>query len=180
MKDIRKVVVLFAFATIVLTLILFALPNQFVSIINQKDLLGTDPSRMGGFEFIFGGSKYCRGLMGDVDKAIVSASGIAFLVLLILAVVCYVFNKKSTALLLLAGIIMLVATILLFSVKSWIDKGYAKYNGSSVGLWVPYLSASLLALATCGTFYVAIKDLIKESRQPYSKQKESYSYLKNK
>lgn len=182
MMNKTKIVVIFSLATIVLSLILFAIPGQFVSITNQKDLLGNDPTRMGGYEFIFGGSTYARNLAAHaVDgAAIYSASGIAFLVLLVLAVVCYVFHKKSSALLLLAGIIMLVVTILLFCVKAWIDKGYKNYVDSSVGLWVPYLSASFLALGTIGTLYVAISTLVKESKQPYTPKKETYSYLKNK
>ena len=175
-----KIVVYFSLAAIVLTLILFAIPGSFAALYNVKN----DPTRMGGYEFIFGGSTYtrnnCQGGPTVDGAAVISGSGIAFLVLLVLAVVCYVFHKKSSALLLLAGVLMLVATIMLFCVKPWIDASYKYFTGSSVGLWVPYLSASFLALGTCGTLYVAIKQLIDESKTPYTPKKESYSYLKNK
>ena len=179
MKDKSRVVILFALATIVLTLVFLALPGQFVSLIPNASV---SKGAMGGYEFIFGGSVEARNMQahGSDGASLVSASGISFLVLLVIAVVCYVFSKKSSALLLLAGIVMLVATILLFCVKAWLDKSYTRYVDSSVGLWVPYLSASLLALSTCATFYVAITSLIKEARQPYSPKKETYSYLKNK
>lgn len=178
MKNKRSIVVLFSLAVIVLTLVFFALPGQFVTLFNSTDIEGVDPTRMGGYEFIFGGSTYAQNLMtGD---PIVSASGIAFVVLIVLAVVCYVFQKKSSALLLLAGILMVVATILLFCVKGWVDKSYPKYNEKSIGLWVPYLSASLLALSSIATIYLGITELVSESRQPYTPKKESYSYLKNK
>ena len=183
MKNKAKIVVIFSLAAIILTLILFAIPGQFVSIWNKTLADGIDPTRMGGYEFIFGGSTYVRNNCGGptVDRpAVVSGAGIAFLVLLVLAVVCYVFYKKSSALLLLAGIIMLVATIMLFCVKSWIDACWPKHAENSVGLWVPYLMASFLALSTIGTFYVAIMTLKEESKQPYTPKKETYSYLKNK
>ena len=179
MKDKARLVVIISLCAIVLTLVLFAIPEQFAQLIpNAKTAKGS----MGGFEFIFGGTQEARNLQAHaVDGAsLVSGIGIAFIVLLVLAVVCYVFYKKSSALLLLAGIIMLVATIMLFCVKSWIDKLYTRYTGDSVGLWVPYLGASLLAISTVATLYVAIVSLVKESRQPYSPKKESYSYLKNK
>lgn len=180
MKNKRSIVVLFSLAVIVLTLVFFALPGQFATIYNShNDFEGADLSAMGGYEFIFGGSKYVQNNC-YAGKAMVSASGIAFIVLIVLAVVCYVFQKKSSALLLLAGIIMLVATILLFCVKGWINDLEVNHQGSSVGLWVPYLCASLLALSTIATLYVAISELVIESRQPYTPKKESYSYLKNK
>ena len=179
MKNKHTVVVLFALATIVLTLVFLALPGQFVSLIPDASV---SKGAMGGYQFIFGGSIEARNMQAHaVDgAALVSAHGIAFLVLLVIAVVCYVFSKKSSALLLLAGIVMLVATILLFAVKGWVNDLYDRYTGSSVGLWVPYLSASLLALATCATFYVAITTLIKEARQPNTPKKQTYSNLKNK
>lgn len=179
MKDKAKFVVLFSLVAIVLTLVLFAIPEQFAQLIPNGSVT---KGAMGGYEFIFGGTQEARNLQAHaVDGgALVSGAGIAFIVLLVLAVVCYVFHKKSSALLLLAGIIMLVSTIMLFCVGSWIDKLYTRYTETSVALWVPYLGASLLALATIGTFYVAIVALIKESKQPYTSKKESYSYLKNK
>ena len=118
MKNKHTVVVLFALATIVLTLVFLALPGQFVSLIPDASV---SKGAMGGYQFIFGGSIEARNMQAHaVDgAALVSAHGIAFLVLLVIAVVCYVFSKKSSALLLLAGIVMLVATILLFAVKGW-------------------------------------------------------------
>ena len=179
MKDKAKFIVLFSLGVIALTLILFAIPEQFAELIPNGTVT---KGAMGGFEFIFGGTQEARNLQAHaVDgSALVSGAGIAFIVLLVLAVVCYVFYKKSSALLLLAGILMLVSTIMLFCVGSWINKLYTRYTETSVGLWVPYLSASLLALATVGTFYIAVTSLIKESRQPYTPKKETYSYLKNK
>ena len=179
MKDKARIIVLFSLVAIALTLVLFAIPEQFAELIpNGKVTKGA----MGGFEFIFGGTQEARNLQAHaVDgAALVSGAGIAFLVLLVLAVVCYVFYKKSSALLLLAGILMLVSTIMLFCVGDWINKLYTRYVETSVGLWVPYLGASLLALSTLGTLYVAVTSLIKESRQPYTPKKETYSYLKNK
>lgn len=178
MKDTRKVVVWFALATIVLTLILFAIPGSFAVIIPEANIPEVRGA-MGGYQFIFGGSEYYRTVLND-GNAMLSSIGIAFLALLVVAVVCYVFHKKSSALLLLAALVMLVDTIMLFCVKSWIVKVYVHYSGSCVGSWVPYLCASLLALATIATFYIAIVSLIKESRQPYTPKKETYSYLKNK
>ena len=181
MKDLRKIVVIAAFAVIALTLIFFALPGQFTQLISIAGPYG-DKLPMGGYEFIFGGSEKARLLQTLSTNAIVSGAGIAFLILLVVAVVCYVFSKKSSALLLLAGIVMLTSTIMLFCVKSWINTCYPDYKGEggSVGLWVPYLSASLLAVVTIATLYVAIKEIVKEARQPYAPKKSSYSYLKNK
>lgn len=178
MKDKQRLAVLFSLGVIVLTLVLFALPGQFVTIYGYSSFKEGDLSAMGGFQFIFGGSQYLRNNYNSGDP-IFSATGIAFLVLLVGAVVCYVFHKKTTALLLLAGIVMFVVTIMLFCVRSWIKEPY-KTGENTAGLWVPYLSASLLALSTIATFYVAIRELIEESRQPYTPKKETYSYLKNK
>ncbi len=179
MKDKVRLAVIISLSAIVLSLVFFAIPEQFASLIpNASSAKGA----MGGFEFIFGGTQEARNLQAHAvnGAALVSGAGIAFLVLLVLAVVCYVFYKKSSALLLLAGIIMLTMTIMLFCVKGWVDTLYTRYTGSSVGLWVPYLSASLLAVGTICTFYVSITELIKESREPISQKKETYSYLKNK
>lgn len=171
-------VTIFSLCAIVLTLIFFALPGQFASLIpDGKAYTGA----MGGYQFIFGGSSEALRLQTlSTDSSLVSAHGIAFLVLLVLAVVCYVLSKKSTALLLLGGIVLLVAAILLFCAKGWIDKLYTKYPESSVAGWTAYLSASLLMLAALGTLVVSIMELVKESRQPYQPKKETYSYLKNK
>lgn len=179
MKDKTRLVVIVSFVAIALSLVLFAIPEQFASLIPTGSVT---KGAMGGFEFIFGGTQEARNLQAHaVDgAALVSGAGIAFLVLLVAAVVCYVFYKKSSALLLLAGLLMLTCTIMLFCVKGWVDKLYTRYTETSVGLWVPYLSASLLAVSTIGTLYVSITSLIKEAKQPYSQQKETYSYLKNK
>jgi len=179
MKDKARIIVLFSLVVIALTFVLFAIPEQFAKLIPNGTVT---KGAMGGFEFIFGGTQEARNLQAHaVDgAALVSGAGIAFLVLLVGAVVCYVFYKKSSALLLLAGVLMLVSTIMLFCVGGWINKLYTRYTETSVGLWVPYLAASLLALATVGTLYIAITSLIQESRQPYTPKKETYSYLKNK
>lgn len=179
MKDKTRIVVLFSLVTIILALVLFAIPGQFAELI---PIASVTKGSMGGYEFIFGGTLEARNLQAHATDgaALVSGAGIAFLVILVLAVVCYVMHKKSSALLLLAGILMVVATIMLFCVKGWIDTLYTHYKDSSVGLWVPYLAASLLALGSIATMYCAIKTLTEESRQPYTPKKETYSYLKNK
>ena len=177
MKLNAKKVTIFALFTVVLTLVFFAIPGQFADLIPNSPLKAD--WTMGGFEFIFGGNANLRAIYGDF-RSLVSGAGIAFLVILALAIAAYCTQKFSSSLLLLAGVFMLTDAIMLFCAKGWVTKIYPEYASSTVGLWVPYLCASLLMIAALVTIYTAIKLLASEVKMPVSDKKESYSYLKNK
>jgi len=177
MKLNAKKVTVLSMIVIVLTLIFFAIPRQFATLIPST----TRPQdwAMGGYEFIFGGNANLRAIYGD-SQSLVSGAGIAFIVILALAIACYCTQKFSSSLLLLAGVFMLTDAIMLFCVKGWVTKIYPSYSESTIGLWVPYLCASLLIVVALLTIYTSIKVLVSEVRIPVENKKESYSYLKNK
>jgi len=177
MKNLTRKASFIAIGAILLTLILFAIPGQFMNMIPESAQNYT----MGGYQFFFGGSRACASLQTQTtDGWVYSSVGIALVVLLVLAVVCYAFQKKSSAILLLGGIITFICSIMLFCCRSWIAKAYSRYADVCVGKWVPYFTGAILLLVAAYTVYVVVVTMKAEAKAPYENKKETYSYLKNK
>lgn len=167
MKDKVKLTVIISIAAIVISCGLLAIPQFVVGTINTVKSIS-------GYEFFFnlGGETYIK-----ITKASgVSAQGIAALVIMALGLASYCFYKKSSALILLGGILNVTASILFFAMEG---SKYSVYGGNhtfvSVG-WTSYVIGALLVLTGLLSSYVAIRLFMKEKKQ--ISEKQSYSYLK--
>lgn len=116
------------------------------------------------------------GWLANNIKGRVSVAGIIFVVISLLAFVCYLFAKKSNSLKLFGGILETLAGIMLLSMQLWMFIVYPQKSPSV--LWVAYVFGALLLVVGALGIYAAILDLKEEKIQAYSKK--SYSYLKNK
>ena len=107
----------------------------------------------------------------------VSGLGIASIVLMALALVSYLFSKKTSALVMLGGLLNIATAILFFcmeaSKKHVYGTGYSLVN---VG-WIAYVVGALFILNGLVAVYVSVKTMMGEKKQ-ITEQKNSYSYLK--
>lgn len=167
-KKIRFVVIA-SIAAIVLTCAFLALPGQFIL---PKDYPSLES--LSGYQFFFhlGSEKY----YGNTGAEGVSGLGIASIVLMVLALVSYILYKKSSAILMLGGILNVATAILFFLMETSKKHIYqAKSSLVTVG-WVAYVSGALLVLTGLVTIYFSVRLFIQERKQITSKQ--TYSYLK--
>ena len=106
----------------------------------------------------------------------VSGLGITSIVLMGLALCSYVFAKKSSALVMLGGLLNVAASVLFFAMEASKKSIFANnYSLYSVG-WISYVIGALLVLTGLISIYFAFRMMQGEKKAIASKS--SYSYLK--
>ena len=176
MKDKLKLVSLVGIAIAVLSFGLLAIPGQFYDIMtNMKS--SNPPHLMSGYQFIFNslpdGFKSYSGVYG----AGVSGLGVAALVIMAVAAICFGLYFVSSALPLFGGVASIVSGLFFLLMKPWgADKLFKAYKSSSAILWSSYVIGALLFLVGVAAIYFSIKLLKEEKAHP--KETVGYSYLK--
>ena len=134
---------------------------------------GNNAEMYSGFQAIFYIPQY---LQDNTTNGRASVAGIIALILLVLAIPSYVFHKKSSALLLLGGILNTVAGILFLLMDFWFK---IIYRGQAVNIdFMTYLIGAMVLIVGGLTIYTAILLLLEEKKNPVKSNK--YSYIKNK
>ena len=153
---------------------LLALPGQFYNLILEK----TNPQPvMSGYEFIFNALPETFKSYTGVYEVGASGLGIAALVMMVLALPCFILVRKSSALPLFGAILIFIAGLFFLLMKPWgADPMFKAYIKSGAVLWVSYVIGALLVLAAIAIVYFTIKVLKEEKVAP--KSNVGYSYLK--
>ena len=184
----ENLVAVIGIAAIALSLLLMLLPGQFADLLPSKN--GDAQFYLNGYEFFFNtktvnGTTYNPGVPG---KDFVLPAGIIIFVLMTLTIVSFVFYKKSSALLLLAGLLEVVTSVFFFAMEanakkyyqifwSTTEQGKTVYQGSIQ--WVSYVCGALLVLAGAFAIYKAIMIMRDEIKHPQVQSKTpTYNYLK--
>ena len=163
-EKLQKYVHYIGLAVIVLSVGLLFIPGSFVAYGNQS---------FGGWESIFSATDY---FTDNYSNGAVNGGGIAALVFMVLAVPCFIFHKKSSALLLLGGILEALASIMFLSMQLWVIVAYPKVL---TVIFMDYIVGALFLVAAVAAIYVSVLRL-KEEKESIGGSKSSYSYLKNK
>ena len=167
MKNPVKVFGIISIAVVLLVLGLLAVP-QFIFTVKP------DITPAMGYQFFF--NAYSDRFAKNHSIAGVSGPGIAAIVLLGLALISLCFSFKSSAFLMLGGLLNVVASIMFFVMNvSKIHVFGTDRDIVSVG-WVAYVCGALLVLVGLVSIYVAFKSMRQEKKQIASSK--SYSYLK--
>ena len=156
-------------AVIALACGLLAIP-QFIVPVNY-DSLGS----ISGYQFFFHAvdTRYET----NSHMSGVSGLGIASIVLMALALLSYLFSKKTSALVMLGGLLNIATAILFFCMEASKKHVYGfGHTLVSVG-WIAYVVGALLILNGLVAVYVSVKTMMGEKKQ-ITEQKNSYSYLK--
>lgn len=168
-----KKVKLFGLVSIVTLLLVFgllAVPQFLVSIKSGAD----HPTYAMGYQFFF--NAYPDVFSKSHTISGVSGVGIAAIVLMVLALASYIFSRKSSAFLMLGGILNVVASIMFFVMVASKNKVFGQDKEIVSVFWVTYVCGALLVLTGLISIYIAIKSLKQEKKQIASSK--SYSYLK--
>ena len=165
-----KYIAFASIAVIVLTCGFLALPGQFVLPVEYPTLEG-----LSGYQFFFhlGGEVYDA----KTSAAHVSGLGIATIVLMAIALCSYIFSKKSSALVLLGGLVNVSTAICFFSMEASKARVYGAGRSFVVIGWVAYVAGALLILTGLLSIYFAFRSFMVEKKE-ITNRRESYSYLK--
>ena len=163
-----KYVFIASIAAILIACGLLAIPQFIVP--NGYDALGS----ISGYQFFFHAvdTRYetNSGMNG------VSGLGIASIVLMALALISYCFSKKSSAFLMLGGLLNVATSVLFFAMEASKKHVYGnRYSFVNVG-WPAYVIGALLVLTGLASIYIAFRMMQTEKKDLGSKK--SYSYLK--
>lgn len=168
----KKRVLLTSFITTVVLVLfcgLFAIPGQFATI---------KQGEYSAYEVIFyfanrNGINY----LAENCSGRPSAAGIIALIFMLLAVVSFIFQKKSLSLPLLGSICVLLAGILFVSMNLWMA---VIYRQIVVELhWLTYVAGAVMILLGGYLLYVTIRALREESHLIGATKSQQYSYLKS-
>ena len=156
-------------AVLAIACILLALPGQFAS-------LGGSKTAFSGYEVIFNAG-YVDGInyLNKNAGGHASVAGIIALVLIVLSVVAFAFNKASNVLPLLGGIMNLVSGIIFLAMNLTM---ITVYSGKLTLSWTTYVVGSLLVLISILTIAISVKALIDENHQLKAPKSQRYSYIK--
>ena len=184
-------------AVLAIACILLALPGQFASLGGSKTAFSgyevifnagyVDGINISGIEYDFITAESCYEVIfnaGYVDGinylnknagGHASVAGIIALVLIVLSVVAFAFNKASNVLPLLGGIMNLVSGIIFLAMNLTM---ITVYSGKLTLSWTTYVVGSLLVLISILTIAISVKALIDENHQLKSPKSQRYSYIK--
>ena len=165
---------LISLVVIVLSLAALFIPQSFINFQSNAERSYSGLEVFFHFNWAIGNNT--SGYLANNLGGRVSAAGIVFLSLSVLAAVCFVFAKKTTALKLFGGILEVLASIVMLSMELWMLIIYP--NKNPVVLWVAYVFGGLLLLAGALAIWASVVDLKQEKQQAFTKK--GYSYLKNK
>lgn len=169
---------LISIASIVVILVsfaLFAIPGQFIRLYGFNDSVpGTS---LAGYEYFFHiiqgiGDSGTNQWFADGRP---SVTGIMVIIFITLALPCFVFYKKSTALPLLGGILEILSGFFLLMTTPFSHLIYKKL-GALTASWVAYLTGALILLLGIAALAQSIVELRKE--KVVLQSKGGYSYLK--
>jgi len=175
MKNKLGLVSIASVVVILLSFALFAIPGQFIKLYGfSAELQGTS---LAGYEYFFH-------IIQDISGSGVNqwfndgrpaATGIMIVIFIFLALPCFIFYKKSTALPLLGSILEILAGFFLLMTNPFSHLIYKKL-GTLGASWVPYLTGSLILLLGLAALWLSIVELKKE--KVVLESKGGYSYLK--
>lgn len=163
-----KIVLIASLAAIAITCGLLAIPQFIVP--NNYPTLGS----INGYRFFF---YWVDNVYFEKTKMVgPSGLGIASIVLMVLAVASYLASTKSSAFLMLGGILNVATSVLFFAMEASKKHVYgSRYSFVNVG-WPAYVIGALLVITGLASMYIAFRCLQSERKDLGSKK--SYSYLK--
>ena len=163
-----RLIALISLGSIILAFGLLAIP-QFI-IPHEYPTLGS----ISGYQFFFHAVSEVYGNKSGMKG--VSGLGIASIVLMVLALASYLFYKKSSALVMLGGLLNVATAILFFAMEASKNNVYGlNRTFVSVG-WVAYVIGALLILTGLASIYYSFRSMQKEKKEIATKK--NYSYLK--
>jgi len=168
-----KKVKLFGLVSIVALLVVFgllAIPQFIVSIKTGAE----HPVYIMGYQFFF--KAYSDVFSKGHSISGVSGVGITAIVLMVLALASFLFARKSSAFLMLGGILNVVASVMFFVMVASKNKVFGVDRELVSVLWVTYVCGALLVLTGLISIYIAFKSM-RQERKVIATSK-SYSYLK--
>ena len=132
---------------------------------------------LNGYQFFFNTEVTNPATKTPLGSGIVG-SGVAVIVLLGLALISFIFSRKSSFFVMLGGVLSFVSSILFFCMEPAGRKVYKVYENNSVCGWVTYVLAVLMLAVAAYAIYTSIKMMKEEIKHPAKAQGPSYSYLK--
>lgn len=165
----------FSLLIVVLSFAFLAIPG-FVKF--QTYLNGSWKYSLNGYQFFFNTAEVIGGTGAKLGRHVVG-QGIAIIVMLAAAIAGLIFSKKSSFVLMLTGLDLLVVSILFYSIAA---KGNEAYEpmltfGYKYG-WVTFVLGSLVLIAAGLLIYKTVLVMKDEIKHPSKPQGPSYSYLK--
>ena len=106
----------------------------------------------------------------------VSGLGIASIVLMTLALASYLFFKKSSAFVMLGGILNVVTSVLYFMMELSKNRVFGTDRSMVTVGWVAYVIGAFLVLTGLASIYYAFRSMQVEKKEIQTKK--NYSYLK--
>ena len=167
MKNPVKVFGIISIAVVLIVFGLLAVPQFIFTVIP-----GIAPAM--GYQFFF--NAYADRFANSHSIAGVSGPGIAAIILLGLALISLCFSFKSSAFLMLGGLLNVVASIMFFVMNVSKNHVFGAYRDFVTVGWVAYVCGALLVIVGLLAIYVSFRSLQREKKQIASSK--SYSYLK--
>ena len=127
-----------------------------------------------GYQFIF--NAYPDRFANNHSIAGISGVGLAALILMTFGLVANFFSRKSSAFLMLGGLLNVVASIMFFVMEASKNHVFGTDRSMVSLTFITYVSGALLVLSGLLSIYVAFKSMRGERKEISSKK--SYSYLK--
>ena len=127
-----------------------------------------------GYQFFFHAVSEVYGSKSGMKG--VSGLGIASIVLMVLALASYIFYKKSSALVMLGGLLNVATSILFFAMEASKNNVYGDNRTLCNVGWVAYVIGALLILTGLASIYYSFRSMQKEKKEIATKK--NYSYLK--
>ena len=159
---------------IVICAILLAIPGQFAHFGIKADGY---QHYLSGYQFFFNSYK---NTLGNAIGSVVG-SGIAIIVLAVVAIALICLWKKSSFFVLLASLVNLTISILFFSMEAAAGKAYPAFQpfeGRSFVGWPTYVCGALIILVAIYLGYKAVMMMKDEIKHPSQPKGPSYNYLK--
>ncbi len=165
-----RLVIYASLAVILLSFGLLAIPQFIVPTLEKN--VDSIPS-FSGYQFFF--NAVSDHIKNNIGMSHVSGLGIASIILMVLALCSYVFAKKSSALVMLGGLLNVATSVLFFAMEASKKSVFTKYSLYAVG-WVSYLIGALLVLS--GLVSICFAFRMMQSEKKVIASKSSYSYIK--
>ena len=163
-----RLIALISIAAIVLAAGLLAIP-QFIVPNNYPTL-----ESISGYQFFFHAVDEVYENKAHISGVI--GLGIASIVLMVLALASYVFFKKSSAFVMLGGIINVATSVLFFMMEVSKKQVYGTFRSFVNVGWVAYVIGAILILTGLASIYYSFRSMQQEKKDIANKK--NYSYLK--
>ena len=163
-----RLIALISLGSIILAFGLLAIP-QFIIPNNNPSL-----EAISGYQFFF--HAVSTVYENNSHMSGVSGLGITSIVLMVLALASYLFYKKSSALVMLGGLLSVATAILFFAMEASKKNIYGTFRSFVNVGWVAYVIGALLILTGLASIYYSFRSMQKEKKEIATKK--NYSYLK--